>query len=345
MQDRLLYPLFDALRKEGAPLGVSEYVEAVAAIREGYALEDPDRLLGFLCLFWAKNSDQKALLETLFLEKTLPILEPKPPDGKGPEPAPEDRSCGQAAEAKIVWLNQVAQKQAGGKSCGSRDIPPEIRETPGFSFRMAPRPPVGYRRAARALLGYRKPMRAGQASELNIPATVARICREKYLVRPVFSPRMINRAELWLLVDRGGSMAPFSPALSPLLDAAVKETRLGRMRILYFHDCPSDGLSVTRNLAMSKPPDKHFSAAGSGAGILIVSDAGAARGDYDGNRARYTRAFFESAGARIPRIAWINPVPPERWAGSTAEAIRSMVPMFPLTRDGLERAVTVLRMG
>jgi uncharacterized protein with von Willebrand factor type A (vWA) domain len=46
-----------------------------------------------------------------------------------------------------------------------------------------------------------------------------------------------------------------------------------------------------------------------------------------------------------PNMAWLNPAPKIRWAGTTAEAIirRHQVPMFAFDRPGLDAAVEVLR--
>jgi hypothetical protein len=43
------------------------------------------------------------------------------------------------------------------------------------------------------------------------------------------------------------------------------------------------------------------------------------------------------------RVAWINPEPPPYWQRSqTANVIRSVFPMFELTVDGIEQAVSAL---
>ena len=42
-------------------------------------------------------------------------------------------------------------------------------------------------------------------------------------------------------------------------------------------------------------------------------------------------------------MAWLNPMPQERWAGTTAEAIAQQVPMFEFNRAGLEQAIGALR--
>ena len=43
------------------------------------------------------------------------------------------------------------------------------------------------------------------------------------------------------------------------------------------------------------------------------------------------------------RVVWINPEPPDYWPRSqTANVIRSIFPMFQLTVDGIEQAVSAL---
>jgi hypothetical protein len=45
------------------------------------------------------------------------------------------------------------------------------------------------------------------------------------------------------------------------------------------------------------------------------------------------------------RAVWLNPEPPHTWRGNTIEAIASVVPMFPLTLEGLGEAVHELVKG
>jgi uncharacterized protein with von Willebrand factor type A (vWA) domain len=42
---------------------------------------------------------------------------------------------------------------------------------------------------------------------------------------------------------------------------------------------------------------------------------------------------------RFPHTAWLNPDPPHTWHHETVQAIADLMPMFPLTLDGLRRAV------
>jgi uncharacterized protein with von Willebrand factor type A (vWA) domain len=48
---------------------------------------------------------------------------------------------------------------------------------------------------------------------------------------------------------------------------------------------------------------------------------------------------------RCPSSVWLNPDPPRFWDHPTVNAIGRAVPMYPLTIDGLKRAVRRLRGG
>jgi uncharacterized protein len=67
---------------------------------------------------------------------------------------------------------------------------------------------------------------------------------------------------------------------------------------------------------------------------------------------RHSRSAFMVAFAALdclrsfsPHVAWLNPMPQLRWARSSAAEIRQQgrIAMFSLDRQGLDRAVDVLR--
>jgi hypothetical protein len=45
---------------------------------------------------------------------------------------------------------------------------------------------------------------------------------------------------------------------------------------------------------------------------------------------------------RFERCVWLNPDPPNYWAGGTCKAIGEVFPMFPLTLEGLSEAMASL---
>ena len=78
-------------------------------------------------------------------------------------------------------------------------------------------------------------------------------------------------------------------------------------------------------------------------GVLIFSDGGAAHGRWNPERVCSTQTFLTQLKQRVRYIAWLNPMPRERWADTTAEPISGLVPMFELNRHGLDAAIRVLR--
>jgi hypothetical protein len=77
--------------------------------------------------------------------------------------------------------------------------------------------------------------------------------------------------------------------------------------------------------------------------VLIFSDAGAARGGYSEECIELTEAFLTQLRQRVRYIAWLNPMPQKRWFGTTAGEIARLLPMFEMTRRGLQDAIAVLR--
>jgi uncharacterized protein with von Willebrand factor type A (vWA) domain len=80
-----------------------------------------------------------------------------------------------------------------------------------------------------------------------------------------------------------------------------------------------------------------------GNSVLIISDAGAARGYYDRRRVAETKAFLKTLSAYTYLYTWLNPMPQNRWRATTAADIADIVPMFPFNREGLNDAVSILR--
>ncbi len=77
--------------------------------------------------------------------------------------------------------------------------------------------------------------------------------------------------------------------------------------------------------------------------VMVLSDAGAARGSYNERRIEQTERFLEHLRQHVRFIAWLNPMPRARWMGTTASEVMSFVPMFDISRHGLDQAINVLR--
>lgn len=190
----------------------------------------------------------------------------------------------------------------------------------------------------------RRPMREGLAVELDVEATARQIAKQGFFLNPVLVPRRMNRVELVLLLDIDGSMVAFHSLGDRLKETAVRGGRLGRSQIYYFHNCPIDYLYQDPGQQYYQTFDEVLSQLSpTRSSVLIFSDAGAARGAYSTDRLKWTYLFLQQFQQQLRYMAWLNPVPQERWLGTTAGEIAKLIPMFECDRAGLQNAVKVLR--
>ncbi|MCP4696755.1 MAG: VWA domain-containing protein [Gammaproteobacteria bacterium] len=352
--DTLLYPVFDYLRRHGVPLGASEYFLAVHKVREGFGVESPMQLKRLCRVLWTKSREDQELLDIAFSEYIEPQLEEmpepevieappeeeKPVDKEGKEakkPEPSARKENKPPP-QTVQPQQLRVRPARLTQASSARVFPLYHS---IKYHLVSRLPINKRDMAGSWRQFRRFSRSGLPTDLDVDATVAEICRTGFFCRPVLQPRRRNQAGLLLLIDRQGSMAAFSPFIEALMESTGG--MLARVHIRYFHDCPEKALFTQANLTHPVLLEEVLSQYTKDNSVLILSDAGAARGDYDGERVRKTEKFLEILGRYTYLYAWLNPVPENRWQGSTAQEIAAMVPMFSLDKEGLSDAINVLR--
>jgi hypothetical protein len=113
---------------------------------------------------------------------------------------------------------------------------------------------------------------------------------------------------------------------------------------LYFTNVPRQSFFTSPALTTAVPARKVFDQHGN-SGLLVVSDAGAARGFLNPARVRHTQQFLKDANRRTRSIVWVNPMPESRWAETTAEAVatESGVAFLPLSDASMLRAIDILR--
>ncbi|NEP20239.1 MAG: hypothetical protein F6J97_25700 [Leptolyngbya sp. SIO4C1] len=190
----------------------------------------------------------------------------------------------------------------------------------------------------------RRFVREGIPIELDIEATVNQIARDGLLLEPSLRPRRVNRTELLLLIDQDGSMTPFSLFAEQLAQTAEQGGRLGNAGVYYFNNCPYEYLyrdSGYQEEILIEDILKHLHP--QYASVMIFSDAGAARGRYNTVRVEMTQAFLAELQPCVRHIVWLNPVPQQRWARTSAIDIAQSVPMFEFSHRGFQSAIQVLR--
>lgn len=348
-----LLELFARLREAGLPLGLDAYLLLLRALRAGFGLEDRAALRRLCHTLWTSSREEQALLDWHFellvpellvpeLPHDLPALAEPPARA---EPVVLDPPQAPASSAETPAPDPAPQADPGAP------LAIELRAHAFSGLEVAGPPaasgdylPVTRRQLKQGWRSMRRLVRTGPPSELDLDATMRRIGREGFMLAPVLLPPRVNRMALLLLIDVDGSMVPFHALGARLAETARRGGRLGQAGVCYFHNAPAGHLYRDPSLVEAEPldallarlPPRHSAA-------LIFSDAGAARGGLNRERVMLTEALLARLRRRVRGLAWLNPMPRERWAGSSAGLIARSVPMFELSRPGLERAVDVLR--
>jgi len=204
--------------------------------------------------------------------------------------------------------------------------------------------PLTRRRMKQSWRYLRRPTREGSPTELDIKATIDEIGHKGMLFEPILIPPRVNRTELLLLVDQGGSMVPFHILSSRLVETAQRGGRLGSVSTYYFHNCPVEDFYRDHHLVEAESIDavlRRFD--NERTRLLIISDAGAARGTYNVDRIVLTEELLDRLKQQFRYIVWLNPMPRSRWRDTTAEEIMHAVPMLEVSRRGFDDAIRVLR--
>lgn len=204
--------------------------------------------------------------------------------------------------------------------------------------------PVTQRQMKQSWRHLRRMVREGLATELDVATTVRQVARDGILLEPKLMPPRVNRTELVLLLDQDGSMVTFHALSLRLAETAQRGGRLGQAGIYYFHNCPANYLYNDPWCLEAQPiPAVLSQLRRDRTVILIFSDAGAARGGLNFKRVSLTMVFLKQLTPYVRYVVWLNPMPKQRWAGTTAGEIARYVPMFEATRQGLDQAIDVLR--
>jgi uncharacterized protein with von Willebrand factor type A (vWA) domain len=340
--------LYLHLVRRGFPISVRDYQDALTALRRGYGTPRREDLRWLCETLWVRTEQEASRLDRLFREFPWPSAEhvreitgtpaetPKKPSRRGSTARRRPEDTREAAPHAPAALEFAAPSQSGV------GLPRAVTPArPGEVFIFNPRPLVSLRSLIIAFRRFRIAQRSGPRVELDVNATVAEQCRRGTLLQPVLVPARRNQARLVVLVDGSPSMVTWRP-MNRLIADALGNSLLAHTALLFFDNSPAEDLyeveSLGRAIDIRKAREQH-----AGSALVIVSDAGAARGHLVRERTREIRAFLAASRSGWHPIVWLNPMPRSRWAGTTAAQIAALVPMFQFTDEGLIKAVDYLR--
>ena len=375
----LLHGLFRELVAQGVPIGTRDYLDGLRALAAGYG-SSPDgqgerqALVRLAQTLWARSDEEHRLIARWFahipatpadllaaVDATLAHLDaaradtpgtvgtatPAPPASTGsPAAAPGGHTPDNPAMAPgddpaspRARISFSSVQEGTGLPVPRLPLSPAL----GEDYVLHPQALIKPRDLTVLWRRYRRGTRGGPRTELDIDATVEERCRRGLLLRPACRPRRSNAARLLILADTSPSMDPWRPFLVSLTES-LPFGRLARAETGYFSNLPRRQLYARPDLRDPQPLGdvlRRFN----GAGLLIVSDAGSARGYLNRRRANQTADLLDELLTHCPAIVWLNPMPRARWAGTTAELIaaNTRVPMLPLDATHLLRAIDILR--
>ena len=212
---------------------------------------------------------------------------------------------------------------------------------------------LGTRSFKVALRRLRQFAREGAAEELDLDDTIRSTARNAGLLEVRMVPERRNAVKVLLLLDVGGSMNDHVRRCEELFSAARGEFR--HLEHFYFHNCPYESVwrDNRRRHAQRIPTIEVLRTYGPDFKVILVGDATMSPYEivYPGGSVEH---WNEEPGAiwmgrvlaRYAHAVWLNPEPVRRWdATPSIDMLRKLMDgrMFPLTVEGIDRAVRELR--
>ncbi|MFH2092575.1 MAG: hypothetical protein ABIJ31_09450 [Pseudomonadota bacterium] len=211
--------------------------------------------------------------------------------------------------------------------------------------------PLTQANVGEALKRLRHLIPSGPKDRINIDQTIQETIRNGGEIELMFDRALKDRLKVILAIDNGGwSMDPYIGVVQTLFDYARAQFK--EVKTYFFHNTIYDYL--WEDPARYKKPKNiiEFSRMDPDTRLIIVGDASMAPYElmaHDGSihiTERSGRPSLEQLKYLIQTFehtVWLNPVSESMWGYThTIMAIAGIFPMYPLSLDGLEKAVTRL---
>ena len=202
-----------------------------------------------------------------------------------------------------------------------------------------------------ALKRLRNLVPVGPRDQVNIDATIYQTMRNAGEIEIVFDRSLRDRLKVCLAIDNGGySMDPYIPVVQTLFDYARAQFK--EVNTYFFHNTIYSTLWQDPARYRKPKPIEEFATADPGIRWFIIGDASMAPYELmatDGSIHLEERSgkpsieCLQFLARMFPHSVWMNPVPARMWRHTrTIGVIGEIFPMFELTLDGLEKAVSHL---
>lgn len=342
----IILRLFHRLRSAGFSLSVNEYLAALDAAQGGFGANDLDDLRQMLRMLWCHSPAEQSQFELIFTETPQSLQSIDSPIKKVDQPQatlpPSDQGSQAFNDARSNPLPAPdTEPEITALPVRSPFIPIEIEDLPElYTYH-----PLSRRSMSYCWRNLSRMATAGVSDLLDESATVYRAARQGFFLEPVYQKRSVNQAKVLLLIDQGGSMTPFHRFTRDFVETALLPRFFpeDHVHVGYFHNFPTDYIFRDAHLTLPRETADLLAECDQETSVLIVSDAGAARGYRKMERIRKTTEFLAKLKRQSNLVSWLNPMPIDRWQGSSAEVIAYLVQMEQMNADGLGNAIDVVR--
>ena len=202
-----------------------------------------------------------------------------------------------------------------------------------------------------ALKRLRNMVPMGPKDVINIDETIYQTMKNAGEIEIIFDRSLKDRLKVILAIDNGGwSMDPFIEIVQTLFSYARAQFK--ELKTFFFHNTIYDNLwedprrlrkPFKVNDLVRLDPETRFIIVGdaSMAPFELMSSDGSIHVEEKTMKPSHERLQF--IATTFPYSVWLNPVMAYEWPStSTINTIRDIFPMFELTIDGLEKAVSYL---
>lgn len=174
--------------------------------------------------------------------------------------------------------------------------------------------------------------------KLDVPQTIKSGLKRGGLFLPEMSGEKTEELRVMVLIDNGGySMAPYVRTVQNLF--RKMKTRFAHdLEVYYFHNTIYDRVYVDERRSKSVSIEK----------LLMHNKLYRVFFIGDAAMAPYELSYLsinnlEAMAHKFKKCVWLNPEPLKYWPYTyTTQIIKELIPMFPLTPAGIERAVRAM---
>ncbi|MEW6533675.1 MAG: hypothetical protein AB1473_22795 [Thermodesulfobacteriota bacterium] len=211
--------------------------------------------------------------------------------------------------------------------------------------------PLTQAQIGEALKRLRRMIPVGPKDRVNVDETIRATTRNCGEIEIVFDRGLRDRLKVILMIDNGGwSMDPYVEVVQTLFNYARAQFK--DVKTFYFHNTIYDFVWEDAPRRYKPQRVEEFSTWDPDTRLVVVGDASMAPYELmatdgsiyvDERSGRPSVDRLNLLADLFPHAAWLNPTPLRLWQMTrTIGVIMKVFPMFELTLDGLDRAVTHL---